>query len=436
MGGYDSAEEFARTPPHDIEAERWVLGGIMNSRQALTLVVDLLEPEDFYRPAHQMIYVAMVSLFAQGIPLDPVSVRAELDKRGETGRCGGPVYIADLYGLGSIVVHGTVHHAEIIREKAGRRKIIAEATRLLQASYSPEIDLPDLVGRAQAAVAQAMMSASDARSLSGDMVAADVFMRGQSDRQAAVIPGLLDHQDRVIIVGWEGDGKSTLSYQVAVATSAGVHPFAWQPIPPQRVLVVDLENPPHMIKKKLVGLQATAERHGTWDPSRLTILAHPEGVDLTRTSDQFRLMEAIRQARPDLIVTGPILKMMQDRGQRSEELHSQVTQFWDQVRARYGPALWFEHHAAKSGMGGVREMTPFGSAVYMRWPEFGFGLARGAKGVLKLKRFRGDREEGRPWPESLTRNRNMAPCWPWLATYPTGTFQARLDDDADEEPAG
>ena len=76
----------------------------------------------------------------------------------------------------------------------------------------------------------------------------------------------------------------------------------------------------------------------------------------------------------------------------AEELHSQVTDFWDQCRERYGHAVWLEHHAPKGGPAGARLMTPKGWGGYMGWPEFGLTLVRNAskKGHYRLGRFRGD----------------------------------------------
>jgi replicative DNA helicase len=163
-----------------------------------------------------------------------------------------------------------------------------------------------------------------------------------------------------------------------------------------------------------------------WDKANLRVIAQPGGADLTRASDVLRLSDAIRRAEPDLIIAGPIYKMYADRGQGAEELHSQITHFWDQIRARYGPALLLEAHAPGSTAGGARVLRPLGSSIWMRWPEFGFALARSGK-AWKLDRFRGDREEGRPWPEKLMRNDVPAPFgWPWKATYAASTFQGEL----------
>lgn len=433
----DTPDPMERMPPWDLKAEQWLIGAAMNRRRVMHEVVEMLEPDDFYRPQHQIIWLAMVSLYAQGYECDPVSlwgVIEEREQQNEATGIRGRLYLHDLYDDAMSVLPGTASQlANRVRELSGRRRIIDHGTRMIQAAYMMGADLPDVVALAQAEVSAAMMSAADARSIRADLSDVGTFLRRVSERQDIVIPGLLERQDRVIIVGFEGDGKSTLSYQLAVCAACGIHPFTFEPIPPIRVTIMDWENPPHLIRRKVGLLQPAAELIGTWRPDNLHVLAHPAGIDLTRQSDQFRVMEIVRQTKPDLVIAGPILKMLTDDGkQGSEALHSQFTRFWDRVREAYGPAVWFEHHAPK-GERGARELTPFGSGVYMRWPEFGIGLKRGRKGELLLSRFRGDREEGRCWPEKITRNTGSHPRFPWQAIYPAGTFhgqpQGSFDDD-------
>ena len=78
--------EFERVPPHDVVAEQGVLGGMMLSKDAIADVVELLRGNDLYRPAHELIYEAILDLYGRGEPVDAVTVSAELTKLGEIGR--------------------------------------------------------------------------------------------------------------------------------------------------------------------------------------------------------------------------------------------------------------------------------------------------------------------------------------------------------------
>ena len=75
--------EFERTPPQDLLAEQSVLGGMLLSKDAIADVIEILKERDFYRPAHELIYDAILDLYGRGEPADAVTVSAELTKRGD-----------------------------------------------------------------------------------------------------------------------------------------------------------------------------------------------------------------------------------------------------------------------------------------------------------------------------------------------------------------
>ncbi len=90
------AVEFERTPPQDLVAEQSVLGGMLLSKDAIADVVEIIKERDFYRPAHELIYDAILDLYGRGDPADPVTVSAELTKRGDIARAGGAPYLHTL----------------------------------------------------------------------------------------------------------------------------------------------------------------------------------------------------------------------------------------------------------------------------------------------------------------------------------------------------
>src|SRR3954470_13644369 len=81
--------EFDRTPPQDIVAEQSVLGGMLLSKDAIADVVEVLRPGDFYRPAHQTIYDAVIDLYGRGEPAHPATIAAELPRDGSLAKVGG-----------------------------------------------------------------------------------------------------------------------------------------------------------------------------------------------------------------------------------------------------------------------------------------------------------------------------------------------------------
>src|SRR6201996_5048412 len=89
-------EEFSRQPPQDLAAEQSVLGGMLLSKDAIADVLERVRPGDFYRPAHQNGYDAILDLYGRGEPSYAVTVAAELDSRGLLSRLGGAHYLHTL----------------------------------------------------------------------------------------------------------------------------------------------------------------------------------------------------------------------------------------------------------------------------------------------------------------------------------------------------
>uniref|UniRef100_UPI0023B77781 DnaB-like helicase N-terminal domain-containing protein n=1 Tax=Mycobacterium avium TaxID=1764 RepID=UPI0023B77781 len=89
MDSSSPSEDFGRQPPQDLAAEQAVLGGMLLSKDAIADVLERLRPGDFYRPAHQNVYDAILDLYGRGEPADAVTVAAELDRRNLLRRIGG-----------------------------------------------------------------------------------------------------------------------------------------------------------------------------------------------------------------------------------------------------------------------------------------------------------------------------------------------------------
>ena len=147
----NNAAEFERTPPQDVIAEQSVLGGMLLSKDAISDVVEILRERDFYRPAHELIYDAIVDLYGRGEPADPVTVSAELTKRGDLVRAGGAPYLHTL--ISSVPTAANAgYYAQIIRERAIMRRLVEAGTKIVQLGYTDEGEVDDAVDQAQAEV--------------------------------------------------------------------------------------------------------------------------------------------------------------------------------------------------------------------------------------------------------------------------------------------
>ncbi len=150
-GGYPS-EDLGRTPPQDVAAEQSVLGGMLLSKDAIADVVEMLRGHDFYRPAHELVYEAVLDLYGRGEPADAVTVAAELTKRGELGRVGGAAYLHTL--LSSVPTAANAgYYARIVHERAVLRRLVQAGTKIVQLGYATDGgDVDEIVNAAQAEV--------------------------------------------------------------------------------------------------------------------------------------------------------------------------------------------------------------------------------------------------------------------------------------------
>ncbi|MFZ5870909.1 MAG: replicative DNA helicase, partial [Actinomycetota bacterium] len=155
LGEYEPAgppaEDLGRTPPQDVAAEQSVLGGMMLSKDAIADVVEVLRGADFYRPAHELVYEAIIDLYGRGEPADAVTVADELTKRGELGRIGGAAYLHTL--ISSVPTAANAgYYARIVHERAVLRRLVEAGTRIVQLGYSSAGDVDEIVNSAQAEV--------------------------------------------------------------------------------------------------------------------------------------------------------------------------------------------------------------------------------------------------------------------------------------------
>jgi replicative DNA helicase len=144
---------FDKQPPQDLPAEQSVLGGMMLSKDAIADVVEVLRPGDFYRPAHQNVYDCVLDLYSRGEPADPITVAAELERRGELRRIGGAPYLHTLIATVPTAANAG-YYAEIVAEKAVLRRLVEAGTRIVQLGYSGQdgSDINEIVDRAQSAI--------------------------------------------------------------------------------------------------------------------------------------------------------------------------------------------------------------------------------------------------------------------------------------------
>lgn len=148
MSEPDSSNPADRSLPHNLEAERSVLGAILIHNDAFNQAAELLDAEDFFRDAHRRVFDKMVDLNERGDAIDLVTLKDELGRSGDLDAVGGPAYIAGLVDGVPRSTH-VEYYAQIVKEKATLRNLIFSANRILDTAYSAKEDADTLLDAAE-----------------------------------------------------------------------------------------------------------------------------------------------------------------------------------------------------------------------------------------------------------------------------------------------
>ena len=137
-----------RIPPHSIEAEKSVLGSVLQSKEALFEVLEILEPEDFYSEHHKEVFEAVRELNRRSEPVDILTVSEELKKRNTLAMVGGRAFVASLPTEAPSTANAE-SYAHIIKEKAILRSLIQASADILDRSYKDKTDSQEVLSFAE-----------------------------------------------------------------------------------------------------------------------------------------------------------------------------------------------------------------------------------------------------------------------------------------------
>ncbi|WP_124266695.1 AAA family ATPase [Streptomyces sp. ADI98-10] len=409
------------------EAEDAVAGTLLHpeAKDLVPDLVNMLAGSDFASVRLGELWDLLSSMWAAGDgPVDPITVGAELKKRGEVTRLCGPagvVWLHQLHDAVPTVAHAPAY-ADIVREESQWRALGMAAARTMSA-------VQQRTGTAVAAAEAAVESARAVRDQQVqrlDDAAEDLldFLAEADDEPEWVIPGVLARWDRLMITAGEGGGKSLMLRQILMRAAAGFHPWKAARIAPVRVLHIDAENAKDQARPWLRRMAQAAEAEGApIERGRFSLRMIPEGLDVTQAADRAWLARMVEQTRPDLISIGSLYKLTTN-AKNDEEAARSVMAALEMVRkVSGGAAMILEAHAPHAHMG-KRDLRPIGSSLWMRWPEYGFGLAPadpvknpGAQALRLMDwvPWRGPRSE-RDWPEQFCEGAR----WPWQAIQHRG----------------
>lgn len=140
-----------RTLPHNLEAERSVLGAILLHNDTFNTAIETIDANDFYRDAHRRIFDKMVRLAERGNAIDLVTLKEELTRSSELDEVGGPAYISALVD-GVPRSSNVEHYARIIKEKSTLRNLIYSANKIITNAYDADEDADTILDQAESAI--------------------------------------------------------------------------------------------------------------------------------------------------------------------------------------------------------------------------------------------------------------------------------------------
>jgi replicative DNA helicase len=137
-----------RIPPHNDEAEAATLGALLLDGEAVTKIIPILRPDDFYKSGHQKICRAIIDLDARSEAIDLITLTEELKKKGELDACGGAAYISRL--TSTVPTSANVeYYAKIVQENSLRRSMIKIASEMISHSYDDSLDVREVIEEAE-----------------------------------------------------------------------------------------------------------------------------------------------------------------------------------------------------------------------------------------------------------------------------------------------
>jgi replicative DNA helicase len=228
--------ELLQTPPQNVEAEESLLSAILGDNTVLIEVVEILEPGDFYRSAHQKIYGAMCALFDRGDPIDTVTVKNRLKESGHLELVGGAASLARLWDVPPAV--DAAHYAQIIHDKAVLRRLIEKSNAIAKRCFQEQGGADEILDFAEASI----FEVADKRTRQSfypisKLISANFDSLDEKQKNKSLVTGVptgfthldnltsgLQNSDLIILAARPSMGKTALALNIArnAAVDAGV----------------------------------------------------------------------------------------------------------------------------------------------------------------------------------------------------------------------
>jgi replicative DNA helicase len=230
MGRTELESVYGRLALHDEEAEMSVLGAMLMDRDVAIGLLDQLEPKDFYKQAHGIVFDCVRNLYLNNSAIDSLTVKNALEQKGQLTGVGGHEYLVALMEMTPITANAP-HYAKIIREKAIMRQLAHTCGDILNELHEPGQRVEELVNRAQARMFEIAQEKSTKSVLRMEQIIEETFkqivdfrqLRDRKSRLIGLPTGLYELDDLLcglqpaymyVIAGRPGMGKSSMCFRI------------------------------------------------------------------------------------------------------------------------------------------------------------------------------------------------------------------------------
>lgn len=364
---------MSQVPPHDLAAERAVLGCCLLSTDATTAAISTVTSADFYNPRHQQTFDAITVLHLADEHVDHVSVASALGASFDES----PMTWLHELTLETPAVSAVRRYATTVLEHAKSRSLIHIGAELADAGYNGQPAQAVANRIAEQLADSELLRRHEVGNLRGfyhDIGELDPGV-DRDDSQPWIAHGFLRRGQRALVVAKAGIGKSTFLRQLAFCAEAGVHPLTGQVTEkPRRALIVELEAGQWDITAStrdiLLGLRRAMQLRSAEDIPRPSLLHRPGGLDIRTPSGRAALEAAIQREQPELVVMGPVKYMGSIKpGENYETAALGLHALLNDLLSRYQFALAMEAHFSRGDHG-----VPGGSERWVDWPDVGFTI--------------------------------------------------------------
>lgn len=242
-------------------------------------------------------------------------------------------------------------------------------------------------------------------------------------KEAFTIPNMLRRNERLVLTGKEGGGKSVFVYQMLTGAAFGVDTFKQERCEPQRVLFLDVENNEFQARANLDKIvpalrEIAPDANPEWRSMKRRV------VDLLATKDKADVIRRVVHYSPDILYMGTAYKLTSVADEQHRAVRA-IQSTVDRIREELDCTVIVEHHAGHGFNNDRNSMRPEGSSYWLRWPDFGYGMKQldttNGQRLMRLQPWRGDRSDDRTFPAAM-RSGGVLPWAPiledeWQARY-------------------